>query len=189
MIIDSSYFKADIHIAGLSSTGVQDSVSMFIDKYEPEYLIKILGYDFYKSFTDAIAEEAPDDKWTKLLTGDTYTDAQGITQKWYGFQQDVSATQVNISPIACYVYFYYSRKTSTVTTASGETGVRWEKSVSISPAQKQAKAWNDMVELNKRLYDFLLCKKVDGSLVYSEFDTSKIGCDAEELFIKINPMI
>lgn len=189
MLIDNTYFKGDIHIAGANGSDIQSKIDLFIDKYETEYLQLILGYDFYQLFMDGLAENTVADRWTELLTGDTFTDCNGNTRKWYGLQQDVAATAVNRSPIAQYVFFYYSRHNATVTTASGEVGVRWEKSVGVSPADKQIKAWNDMVEMNRTLYDYLQYKKVNGALVYSEFSTAKVDCKADGLFTKINPLL
>lgn len=44
--IDFTYFKAEIYIGQLGSVDVQTTLQIFIDKYTPDYLNKLLGVDY-----------------------------------------------------------------------------------------------------------------------------------------------
>lgn len=180
-LIDTSYFIGDINIAQLGQRTVINRVEQYIAKYEPVYLLKLLGYAFSKLFNEGREEAEPAERWTNLIEGDEYTNEQGITSKWTGFTNDAL-----ISPIANYVYYWYTRDNASQTTASGEKSDNIKESVNVGPAMKQVHAWNEMVMLNRELYSFLINKKIDGNRVYPEFDPEKVGCEATDLLTKIN---
>lgn len=181
-LIDISYFIGEINIAQLGQRSVQVRVGLFITKYEADYLLKILGYEFSKLFNTAREANDLAGRWGKLINGDEYTDADGNVQYWTGFSNEAL-----MSPIANYTYFFFARDNASVTTASSEVVNNKKESINIGPAMKQMKAWNGMVDMNYKLYDFLINKKTDGVRVYTEFDYTKMGCKAQELFQRINP--
>lgn len=181
-LIDTSYFIGDINIAQLGQRAVINRVEQYIAKYEAAYLLKVLGYAFSKLFNEGRDVAEPEERWYKLINGDEYTNEQDITSKWEGFTNDAL-----ISPIANYVYYWYTRDNASQTTASGEKSDSIKESVNVGPAMKQMRAWNEMVRLNRELYSFLINKKDDaGNRLYPEFDPEKVGCDAVNLFTLIN---
>ncbi|MBS1988751.1 hypothetical protein JST56_07235 [Candidatus Dependentiae bacterium] len=140
---------------------------MFITKYEQKYLNGVLGYAFSKLFTDGLAADPVEDRWTKLKEGDSYVDANGVTQQWTGF---ITIDEAN--PIVNYVYYWFTRDNASKTTPTGEREDEENGAVNVSGASKQSRGWNEMVQLNCALHDFLLNKKdVNGILVYPEFTT------------------
>ncbi len=172
MIIDKSYFIGEISIAQLGSIPVQDALTLFIDKREPEYLKKALGYAFAKLFSDGLAADVVEQRWTDLLEGAEYDDCEDITREWMGFQNDGKQ-----SPIANYIYYWYQRDNITFTASVGEMAGKAENATSVSPAPKMIRVWNEMVKWNKSLYDYLLNKKDDaGELVYPEFKPEAVEC-------------
>jgi hypothetical protein len=68
------------------------------------------------------------------------------------------------------VYFYFIKGNQPVTTVSGEKSTENTKSVNVTPSPKLIRAWNEMVDFNHSLVDFLLNKKEAGVKVYPEFD-------------------
>lgn len=57
------------------------------------------------------------------------------------------------SPIANYVYYWYLRQNATTTAGGGEA--LNNVSLPVSPADKQRRAWNEMVNWNQKLTEFL----------------------------------
>ncbi len=181
-LIDSTYFIGEINIAQLGQQYVQEHLDNLISKYEPKYLRSVLGNAFAKLFDTGRNADSVEERWTKLISGDDYTDKHGIEQRWDGFTNEML-----VSPIANYVYYWYTRDNATDTTASGEQTDTPIGAVGASPALKQSRAWNEMVAMNCRLHDFLLNKKDDnGDRVYPEFDVCKLGSNAWDFYKPIN---
>ncbi len=182
-LVDISYFIGEINIAQLGQRPVVNRVEQYIAKYEAAYLQKMLGYAFFKLFNDAREAGNVDERWTKLIEGDEYTNEQGTTCKWWGFTNEAL-----LSPIANYVYYWYTRDNASQTTASGEKSDKISESVNVGPAMKQMRAWNEMVAMNYDLYSFLVNKKgEDGARVYPEFEVQEASCTSSDMFQKINP--
>ena len=92
------------------------------------------------------SEEDNVDKWEKLLAL--------LSEKY--------------SPIACYIFFKYIKegnysvtRVGTVTSADDDA---------VSPMVIQMRAWNDMVDMNKRVYQLLQADEYEGV----RFDPSMI---------------
>lgn len=174
-LIDKTYFEdADLLVPGLEKETQENKLNELITKYEPEYLQDILGYSFYKTFKTAVeaGEAGLAQRWKDLRDGADYTDAGGVLRKWEGFAN----AETMRSPIANYVYYRWLRYNVPTTTVSGEKTSKAPKSVSNSSVGKQTAAWNEMVRMNRVLFDFLLNKKDDnGDLVYPEFKTEELG--------------
>lgn len=69
------------------------------------------------------------------------------------------------SPIANYVYWHWMADQATVTTGTGEKASAAANAVDASPARKMVRAWNQMVDWNCELVEFLLSNPAD----YPEF--------------------
>lgn len=143
MIIDYTFFQdgllrvdGAIALAAPSATneGIKNAISSFIEKYEPEYLNRLLGdklcSDFLKSHEERVYKW--DELETILVTGDSF----------------------KCSPIANYVYFFMLRSFQADATINGVKADHDEGSL-ISPQQKMIEAWNDMVKMNKKVVKWL----------------------------------
>lgn len=89
---------------------------------------------------------------------------------WYYFQpQGISIiTQqgsVKRSPIANYVYYYFSRQDASTTTSNGEVAIKGTASDRVSGEDKQTAAWNDMVGMLRPMYSYLSTNQA----IYPEF--------------------
>lgn len=168
MLIDKTYFIGEINIAQLSQPAVQAALTLFIEKREPEYLEKALGYEFYQLFTAGITAE--EQRYEDLRDGAEYNNSDGHLKKWKGL-----ITTDKRSPIANYIYYWHMRDNVTFTAGTGEKEGKSDNAGNASPAIKMIRAWNEMVDWTIALYDYLLYKKdEDGELIYPEFDIDQV---------------
>lgn len=165
-IINSSFFVRDFTIPNLASTSqgglaINERVQSFIDKYEPECLLKILGYPLYKLFGTESSI-----RMTNLLSGIEYSDACGQLTKWQGIKHDNDQ-----SLIAAYVYFFIEEWSATQTAGTNTNVPKGMVSTAVSPRDKMNKAWNFFSDEVKSMISFLWLKKnVDGvTRTYPEF--------------------
>lgn len=105
-------------------------IEWYIKRYEPEYLCKLLGEELYNDFLAHREEDA-----------------------WKAFGGMMADASVKISPIANYVYFFLVRDSHATATINGVKKDGEENLV--SPQRKMVRAWNDMVEHNRRIYSWL----------------------------------
>lgn len=85
--IDASYFVGDLNIPNSGSSEIAERITWFIQKYEPIFLQKLLGYPLYKAFIAGLAvtpPATPDPRLINILYGCEYTDLNGNLQKWKG---------------------------------------------------------------------------------------------------------
>lgn len=159
-LVNQSFFVRDINLPNLTGAGVEE-INSFIDMYEPECLIKVLGYPLYKLFgTESSA------RMTDLLSGAEYIDELGNLQKWKGLVHDT-----NISLIAYYIYYFHQQKNATKTTGVSTAVMKTEASISVSPMDKMIRAWNLFSAEVSQLISFLWMKKdaITGDRTYPEF--------------------
>ena len=146
----------------------QATLTACIDVHEPEYLQKAMGYVFYKLFNDNIA--SADARWVALRNGSTYTDCNGITQKWEGF------TVVGKSPIAYFIYYWYRRENDTYTSQAGEKKGKTSNAVDTTGYVKMCNAWASMSDMTKNLWGFLTHSlNGDNTRMFPEFDICNIN--------------
>jgi hypothetical protein len=176
MLIDYTYFFHDCEIGQLDQQPVQDKLNLFIQKYEPEVLEGLLGYQTYRDFLAGLAQGTVDQKWLDLLNGAEYTDAYGKLKKWRGLLRLVatptitvingvvsinSGTGIKISLIAYYVYYWYQRAILTNSGATGESKMSTENAGPANASFKMATAWNKMVVINMEMYNFLYVNRAN----------------------------
>ena len=140
MIIDYTYFTGLLSVGIGPDTGApsvtrkaeKDRINTYIDIYEIEYLNNILGDDVCSEFVSYLeSREDSVEKWEKLYAL--------LSEKY--------------SPIACYVFFkYISERNYSVTSVGTVTSSDED---AVSPMVLQIRAWNDMVNMNKRVYELL----------------------------------
>lgn len=165
-LISLDYFIRDIMIPNISATSTSNTaliqkLNLFIQKYEPQCLTKILGYALYKKVLNESTQRITD-----LVYGVEFTDTQGNLVKWKGL---VRPSEL-ISLIANFIYFYYEEYTKAHTAGVGTVLHNPEAGIAISPADKMSQAWNFFSEETYMMTDFLWIQKdVDGVRVYPEF--------------------
>lgn len=189
-IISPSYFYGDISIAQLSETSVAANVQRSIDKYEPRIFECLLGATMYGELLaayDAIDPEGGElaSPWKELMGGTTYTSIYGYTKSWIGLAPVLGT--VAFSPIANYIYYWYQRTVFTHTVGSGEKKNKSENAVDASPNHKMTRAWNEMVDMNRQLLDYLRSSSIDFP---NWSDPMKRPCypDCKQLFHVIDPL-
>lgn len=157
MIIDYTFFQSgELRISGLplpevaagpSNNAVFYDVSVYIMRYEDEFLELALG-EMYNPFCEYLKSGGSgNDRWDQLKR-------QLVTELKNG------AFALKRSPIANYVYFHYLRghqSDATVTGVKKDT----DEGVLVSPEAKMVFAWNDMVIMNEKLFSWLDVRKAD----------------------------
>ena len=170
MIIDKTYFDGGtLNIPGTDQIAIQEKIADFISVYEPEYLQRALGYPLWKLFTAALPTPANPSRFYDLMNGVEYTDSCGNVQKWIGFN-----TVLN-SPIAMYVWYWYSRDNATYSTSQGEQKGKTENASNVSVMPKQRQYWNKMSKITHQLWDYLHNAKTNGSPTFPEWKWSLTG--------------
>lgn len=156
-IITTDYFIRNIFIPqAVNDAATRNRVEQFIRQHEPEVLVQLLGYPFYREFFENIMGPSPVQKYEDLLFGAEYTDANGNLQKWMGFYNPQK-----LSIIANYVYWNYMRNIHTTTTAGGESVQKSEGGYRTDARQKTCRAWNEMIRWVAGLKDYLNCRQTD----------------------------
>ena len=113
-----------------TNEAIKNRIEWYIKRYESEYLCKLLGEELYNNFLAHREEDA-----------------------WKEFEGMVADDSAKISPIANYVYFFLVRDSHATATING---VKKDGDDNlVSPQRKMVRAWNDMVEHNRRIYSWL----------------------------------
>jgi hypothetical protein len=151
MFIDTTYFVGEILIPNLTGVspviaGNVEEVTRFIKKYEPDYLLNVLGEELYDALKTGLAANPIEAKWTVL--------------KNKFINADIPA-----SPIAGYVYFHVMRDRFTTTTALGEVENAAENSINALNSYKIASAYNEAVREGKKIRSWLS----ENTSTYPEF--------------------
>ena len=156
-IITSSYFVGEIAIPNSAPSNPEGAeLDLFIQKYEAKFLSELLGYELAKLVIEAIEPPANTSGVIyDLINGKEYTDSLGDLNKWPGWKN------VGQSAIANYIYTQYMRSAVSQTTSLGEKRTKSENMADFTPTYKIVKAWNDMVDLNSVMHEFLIVNEVD----------------------------
>nr|DAQ45352.1 MAG TPA: hypothetical protein [Caudoviricetes sp.] len=153
MIIDGSYFTGllslgiiwDIDDDSITRKAERDNLQSYIDLYERKFLRMVLGKSMSREFIEYLLSGKNDvDKWEKLK--------EKLSRKGY-------------SPIANYVYFHYVRRCGVVQTPVGTVYASDDKKADPNPLL--ISAWNNMVQMNEDLYDFLESDKGYDGFVFN----------------------
>jgi len=153
----SNHFVGSINMAISTSSSPYEGaeLSLFIDRFESKYLTEVLGYKTAKDLIANMLVTTPPTSgiWFDLANGVEFTDSLGRLNKWVGFKT------IGFNPIANYVYCMLQESRATSTTGVGEQKSNISNGTAVSSNQKVISAWNDMVEWNSILYDFLTINK------------------------------
>lgn len=155
------YFKGLIEIP-FDNKDTSEFEAIYIDVYEREILIRLLGYTLYKEFTEGLAEATIEQKWTDLLEGKEYTvtvNEVDYTVKWNGLQNIQK-----VSLITDWVYFNWLRQNNEqltglgVSSANKENATDYDKNFKLVQSHNRCaeNAGNDCNnELEPTLYNYL----------------------------------
>ena len=160
-LIDSTYFINDINL----NVGEYSDLTQYIDKFEKEVLIGLLGYTLYSEMMAAYAAlpgTPLPEKWDRLINGYTY-DYNGVTIRWNGL---INSDKVSF--IAYYVYCQYLKAKQFTPAQAGTVQPKNENSVVVDGIANHTAAWNRFVEL----YEYALIYLVDNSTDYEGWSLS-----------------
>jgi hypothetical protein len=138
-IIDKTYFKADITLPKSEFDNIQE----FIDKFEKDVLIDLLGYKYYKEVIKTGANLI--EPFKSLVEGKEYEDTYNgktILVKWNGLK---NAEKVSL--ISYYVYCYCMRSLVSSTQSVGETKSKQANSTYANIFGKVLAAWTNFEKL------------------------------------------
>lgn len=106
---------------------IAQNLQWFIDKYEPILLAKLLGDALY-----ALLVTSP-------------TDARFV-----------AIIEPYLHPAAIdYIYWYYLEDQGIQLTSMGASQAKKKNAISVSPYPKMVRAWNEMADINRKLYKYL----------------------------------
>jgi hypothetical protein len=97
MLIDQTYFKGDLMIAGLTKAEVSERLNLFIEKYEQEFLQDLFGYPLYKALIDGLSQVSVEQRWMDILEGAEFQ-YNSRTRKWKGLVILPSGQTLVINP-------------------------------------------------------------------------------------------
>ena len=164
MIIDNTYFIRDLT---LPLDQITAELNTYIDTYEPELLIKCLGYDLYKQLTAGLANTYPEQKWLDLRDGCEYL-VGSITYNWRGL---INANKESL--IANYVWYQFVCNSDFY--QSGFRKVNTDSSMLVNPRPKQVKVYNQMVDWLYELEVFISNNLDDYTNYLPEVSLNKIN--------------
>lgn len=164
-IIDSTYFQKRLTaIPSLNQDNIEAQLNNYLDIYDDEYRVNVLGQELSDEFIAGLGEETIDPKWLALRDGASF-EYNNINYKWGGF---LRATKQ--SPIANYVMWYIVRDGNDLLTGIGVVKSTGENSEVMSPNSRMVNIYNQMVYENRILEKFLLSNESDYPN-YCPFDT------------------
>jgi len=158
-IIDYTYFIGHISLP-TDNENAQNKLALFISDAQKKYLIAALGYELYKLFIAELPVPTSD-RFTDLLDGVDYTDANGNQARWNGL-----ANTEKESFLSYFAYYNALGSGQYNATNNGVTVQMFENSELISPIAKQTFAYNEGVNLYNELYDYLF----ENEDTYPEWD-------------------
>ena len=151
MFLTNAYFQGIIYLPNLqidrpAQVGMgqavvavaENSLDYYIQLYEREFLVRLLGVRLYNAFVDGLAGD-DNGKWGKLK------------EKIF----DTSGT-FPVSPAANYVYYWLVRNGITTTTMKGEVTPQQDYARDASPADKLVRAWNGMLPMIACIRAFII---------------------------------
>ncbi len=149
-LINAQYFVGNLLIPNATEVSVAGTINFYINKYEKEFLVKLLGYQLYKAYEADPTEQ----RFKDIIEGVEFTEYNGNLAKWNGLVEVLvpEPTTPATTPIgqkqsiiANYVYFYYRKFNMTQFTGIGEVvTTASEGSIVVSPRRKIIAIWNEI---------------------------------------------
>ena len=153
-LIDSTYFTNDINL----NIGAYSDLTQYIDKFEKEVLMGLLGYTLYSEMMAdyaALPGTPLPEKWDRLINGYTY-DYNGVTIRWNGLINSDKA-----SFIAYYVYCQYLKAKQFTPAQAGTVQPKNENSIVVDGIANHTAAWNRFVDGYYNCWQFLFQYETD----------------------------
>ena len=143
-LIDGSYFKNEIYIPNILENGsYTDDITDAIEKYEPDLLNLLLGYELYKALLSDLNNGTPQSQRFKDLVNGAEFTLRARLLKWDGLK----------NMIAYYVYFNYVYYNNIHLSGVGSMQIDAENSKRVSPFDKLQVAW-DRFQKQYAAFDF-----------------------------------
>jgi hypothetical protein len=144
-LIDTTYFINDIDIAG---SILENDFDQIIDRYEPEILTDLLGYELYKALVaDLDSNGKPQtQRFIDLIDGAEFSfefNSDTINTKWNGLRNTAKK-----SLISYFVYYQYRGENDSFYSAAGsQVEPTFENATKSDNWPKLVNSWNKMLEL------------------------------------------
>lgn len=129
-LVTPADFIGEQNIPNTDEETTAGKLQWFIDEYEPQLLEVLLGSVLYADYLAGVLIDP-------------------LPQKWADLQQMVKR------PIVCYVYYYFMNDNITYTSGQGASKPKSENAVGVQSWDKMVKAWNTMVNKNKKVREFI----------------------------------
>lgn len=151
MILDKSYFIGELDIP-TNNANIEPSLNYFIEKYEKQFLVGILGYELYLLFAAAYMIDPIATPYKELLEGDNY-EYEGVIYRWEGLKETIIEPDPNNDPpivgkyrsiIANYVYYRWMRDKDLQNVGIGVVATKAENSTKVSSASKAVRAMSEL---------------------------------------------
>jgi hypothetical protein len=134
-LLTISDFTGRFNIPNKTGIGVSANLDALISDYQEQFLVDLLGVKLYKDFEAGMAEEHIEDKWTKLLNGDTIT--IGTDDYIYkGIKEALKA----------WLYFIWMANTAKALQGIGTVAPSAENGRVVSPEWSLTQVWNYMLD-------------------------------------------
>lgn len=169
MISSVSDFVGALYLPNINevaTTSYKTDFAAFCAAKELDYLHLMFGYELGKLIAAAYAAyiATPSTplpaRYADLINGVEFTDVYGHLNKFEGLKGSKS-------PILPYVYYYWLKTKVTNTTISGEMLNEVENSVSVGYTDKIVENWNNGVDSNLLLLNYMKANLT----TYPEFNT------------------
>lgn len=159
--LSAAYFVGEIQVPNISGSSTAETANLLqlqiaIAKYEPLFMDRLLGTDFYADYVAGIAAVIPETRWTTLR------------DKIYVLNGTLG---VGFSPAANYVYFFFMRNQTSISLINSEVQAVHENFSQFGPGTKMVAAWNEMVRMIIDFRKWLTENIAD----YPECDLGTIG--------------
>lgn len=155
-MIDKTYFQKRLTaIPNLNESNIEVQLNNYLDIYDEQYRVNVLGQELSDEFTAGLEEAVIDAKWLALRDGANF-EYDGIKYQWKGFLRSTKE-----SPIANYVMWHIVRDSNDELTGIGVVKSTGENSKVLSPVSRMVNIYNKMVAENRILEKFILANESD----------------------------
>ena len=146
MLLRQIDFQNERAVAQIDYPEVWAQVVAMRIKYEPIFLVKVLGRDLANQVTFGYLAS----------TRDEYITTQGDLLVMVFNDANMAALFEKLEePMANFVYFYWLKKQTTSPMANGQGVLQGEGSLSVNSYVKQINIWNEMVEQIDALHEWM----------------------------------
>ena len=146
MLLRQIDFQNERSVAQIDYPEVWSSVQGLCNKYEPIFLVRVLGRTLANQITFGLLASSRDEYITTQgdLLIQVFNDAQ-MAALYEKLEQ----------PMANFVYFYWLKKQTTLPFANGQGVLNGEGTTSVNSYMKQVQIWNEMVEGVDELHEWM----------------------------------